>query len=60
MAEGARAFGGVWWILGSLSRIEPLDWLGARLYAILARNRSRLPGSTPVCKVPAPRDPAQA
>jgi len=51
IAEGARAFGGAWWVLGSLARIQPFDWLGARIYTVLARNRSRLPGSTPACQV---------
>lgn len=52
-AEAARAFGGVWWILGSLGRAQALDRLGARMYAVLARDRFRLPGSTPACQVPA-------
>jgi predicted DCC family thiol-disulfide oxidoreductase YuxK len=52
LAEAARAFGGVWWILGSIGRVQPLDPLGARMYAVLARNRFRLPGSTPACQVP--------
>jgi predicted DCC family thiol-disulfide oxidoreductase YuxK len=50
-AEAARAFGGVWWILGSLGRVRLLDRIGARTYAGLARNRFRLPGSTPACQV---------
>jgi predicted DCC family thiol-disulfide oxidoreductase YuxK len=53
MAEAAREFGGVWWVFGSLARVQPLDRLGARMYAILARNRSRLPGSTPACQMQA-------
>lgn len=52
MAECARAFGGAWSVLGSLARTPPFVWLGARLYEVLARNRSRLPGSTPACQVP--------
>ena len=51
--EAARAFGGVWWILGSFGRARALDRLGARMYSVLARNRFRLPGSTPACQVPA-------
>jgi len=43
----------VWWILGSLGRAQALDRPGARMYAVLARNRFRLPGSTPACQVPA-------
>lgn len=51
-AEGARAFGGAWSVLGSLARLPPFDWLGARIYSVVARNRSRLPGSTPECRTP--------
>jgi len=57
-AEAARAFGGVWWILGTLGGVRPLDRLGARVYAVIARNRFRLPGSTPACQVPASAETA--
>ena len=50
LAEGARAFGGLWWLAGTLVRVPPFDWLGAKVYTILARNRARLPGSTPACQ----------
>jgi predicted DCC family thiol-disulfide oxidoreductase YuxK len=58
-AEGAAAFRGPWSIAGrisrSLFRVPMLDELGARAYTVLARNRSRLPGSTPACQLPRAR-----
>ena len=52
IAESVRAFGGGWSVLGNIARLPPFDWLGARAYSVIARNRSRLPGSTPACKAP--------
>jgi predicted DCC family thiol-disulfide oxidoreductase YuxK len=55
-AEAFRAMGGGWRVVGSAMRIPPLSRLAAVVYELIARNRHRLPGSTPACRVPAPGD----
>jgi predicted DCC family thiol-disulfide oxidoreductase YuxK len=55
-AEAFRAMGGGWRVLGSAMRTRPLTWLAAVVYDVIARNRHRLLGSTPACRVPAPGD----
>lgn len=47
----------VWRLAGRLLRVPPLRWLGRPVYAVVARNRHRLPGSTDACRV-SPDDPA--
>lgn len=39
-----------WPVLGWLLRIPPVRWLGAAGYHVVARNRRRLPGTTPACR----------
>ena len=39
--------------IGALMLIPPFSWLAAAGYRLVARNRYRLPGSTPACAVPA-------
>lgn len=39
--------------LGALMLVPPFSWLAAAAYRLVARNRYRLPGSTPACAVPA-------
>ena len=46
------AAGGIWKPVGALILLPPISWLAALGYAIVARNRSRLPGGTPECKIP--------
>ena len=48
--------GGLWWLLGSLLLVPPVSWLAAVVYRLVAANRMRLPGGTPACALPPPRD----
>jgi predicted DCC family thiol-disulfide oxidoreductase YuxK len=43
-------------IIGTLLLLPPLSWLSAGLYRLVANNRMRLPGGTPACAAPPPRD----
>jgi predicted DCC family thiol-disulfide oxidoreductase YuxK len=52
VAETWRAIGGGWRFLGTAIRVPPLSWLAAGVYAMVARIRHRLPGSTPACRTP--------
>ena len=63
-SSGARAFAHLllaaspWWKpLGALLLLPPFSWLAAGVYALIADNRSRLPGGTPACAVPADEQP---
>ena len=48
--SGQRA----WWCraLGWLIDRPPLSWAAAMIYALVARNRHRLPGGTAQCRLP--------
>jgi len=46
------AAGGGWKVVGALTQVPPISWLAALVYEVIARNRSRLPGGTPECKIP--------
>jgi predicted DCC family thiol-disulfide oxidoreductase YuxK len=49
--------GGVLWrVLGTLLLIPPISWLAALVYRLVAANRMRLPGGTPACALPPPRE----
>ena len=52
VAASLRAMGGGWRFLGTVLRVPPIRWLAAAGYWVLARNRHRLPGSTPACRLP--------
>jgi predicted DCC family thiol-disulfide oxidoreductase YuxK len=66
--DGARARGhaaigrllqsgrGLWTIVGTLLLLPPVSWLAAGVYRAVAANRMRLPGGTPACAVPPPRE----
>ncbi len=45
------AAGGVWGLIGRLMLVPPVSWLAAAVYAVVARNRHRLPGATDACRV---------
>lgn len=61
--EGAAAFSAVlqsdrrWKLLGRALDLFPLSVLAAVAYELIARNRYRLPGGTPACKMPAESRP---
>ncbi len=46
----------IWRIMGTLLLLPPLSWLAAGVYRMVAANRMRLPGGTPACALPPPRD----
>jgi predicted DCC family thiol-disulfide oxidoreductase YuxK len=52
MAEALCRCRGAWSLVGRLLRCPPLSWLGAPAYALIARFRGYLPGTTPACKRP--------
>jgi predicted DCC family thiol-disulfide oxidoreductase YuxK len=52
IGKALMAAGGVWKPVGALILLPPFSWLAALLYAIVAKNRHRLPGGTPACKLP--------
>jgi predicted DCC family thiol-disulfide oxidoreductase YuxK len=43
--------GALWRALGSLPTVPPTSWISAGVYALVAKNRHRLPGGTPTCKL---------
>jgi predicted DCC family thiol-disulfide oxidoreductase YuxK len=51
VARAAIASGGWKAVLGYSSLVPPLSWCAAAAYAIVARNRHRLPGGTGACRL---------
>lgn len=56
VARLLRSGGGLWALLGALLLVPPVSWLAALVYRLVAANRMRLPGGTPACALPPPRD----
>ncbi len=54
------AAGGVWGVAGRLIVGWPGRWLARPVYAVIARNRHRMPGGTPACQTSAEDSPAAA
>lgn len=52
VAETLRAIGRAWGLMGEVMQVPPVSWIAAGVYEVVARNRHRLPGSTPACKRP--------
>jgi predicted DCC family thiol-disulfide oxidoreductase YuxK len=52
IAKALVATGGVWKPIGVVLEVPPISWLAALGYFVIARNRHRLPGGTPACKLP--------
>jgi predicted DCC family thiol-disulfide oxidoreductase YuxK len=52
IAKALIAADGVWKPIGSALLIPPISWIAALVYFAVAKNRYRLPGGTPACKVP--------
>jgi predicted DCC family thiol-disulfide oxidoreductase YuxK len=52
VAAGLRAAGRPWRWLGRALDAGPVRPLADRVYAVVARNRHRLPGSTEACRLP--------
>lgn len=55
LRRGGTTTGGVsgalWRGLGALPSIPPASWVAAAIYVVVAKNRHRLPGGTPTCKL---------
>jgi len=51
IAKALVRAGGVWKPVGIVMQIPPVSWLGALVYVVIAKNRYRLPGGTPACKL---------
>jgi predicted DCC family thiol-disulfide oxidoreductase YuxK len=47
--------GGIWKTIGRVLLLPGISWLAAKGYRLVARNRYRLPGSTPACALPPAR-----
>jgi predicted DCC family thiol-disulfide oxidoreductase YuxK len=52
IAKALIAAGGPWKVVGALLLVPPISWLAALGYVVVAKNRHRLPGGTPACKLP--------
>ena len=52
--------GGPWAFAGRLMLVPPLSLLAAAVYRLVAVNRSRLPGGTAACALPADERPGAA
>ena len=44
--------GGFWGLVGRHKITPPASWLARPVYALIAKNRHRLPGSTDACRLP--------
>jgi predicted DCC family thiol-disulfide oxidoreductase YuxK len=51
IAKALIAAGRGWKPVGALMLIPPFSWLAALSYFVIAKNRHRLPGGTPACKL---------
>ncbi|MEU0357332.1 thiol-disulfide oxidoreductase DCC family protein [Streptomyces cyaneofuscatus] len=49
--------GGGWAWLGGLLTLPPVRWIAHGVYRLIAANRTRLPGGSPACALPADRRP---
>jgi len=49
-ARGGPA-GSAYRAAGALTRVPPTSWVASGVYALVARNRHRLPGGTPTCRL---------
>ncbi len=48
---GMRHAGGVWGVLGRIMAVPGIRHVCGLVYRIIARNRHRMPGGTPACKL---------
>ena len=44
-----------WAVVGTLLRLPPIRWLAVLAYVVISRNRHRLPGGTPACRLHPPQ-----
>ena len=52
IAAALVACGGTWRIVGRGLALPPLSWLARGVYAVVARNRHRMPGGSASCRLP--------
>ena len=52
IAAALAACGGAWGIVGRGLALPPLSWLARGVYAVVARNRHRMPGGSASCRLP--------
>jgi predicted DCC family thiol-disulfide oxidoreductase YuxK len=52
IARALIAMKGRWSLVGRALLVPPVNWLADLGYALVARNRYRLPGATDACRVP--------
>lgn len=45
------AAGGLWGIAGRLIIAPPISWLARPVYALIAKNRHRMPGASDACRI---------
>jgi predicted DCC family thiol-disulfide oxidoreductase YuxK len=57
VAKVLLAAGGGWAVGGALMTLPPLKWAAHGAYRLIANNRSRMPGGTAACALPADRRP---
>ena len=55
IAAVLESCGGIWRVIGRALLLPGISWVAARAYRLVARNRYRLPGGTPACRVEPPR-----
>lgn len=51
IAAALVAVGGVWGPVGRVIASRLMSWPATRVYACVARNRHRMPGGTPTCRI---------
>jgi predicted DCC family thiol-disulfide oxidoreductase YuxK len=54
VARALQRMGGGWRLLGDLIEVPPVSWLAWVAYEGIARNRHRLPGPIPACRMDRP------
>jgi len=52
VAQVLMAAGGLWCFTGRVMLLPGISAVAAFVYEMVARNRARLPGGTPACKLP--------
>jgi predicted DCC family thiol-disulfide oxidoreductase YuxK len=52
VALALMSAGGAWWFVGRCLLLPGITAAAAVVYDVIARNRDRLPGGTPACKLP--------
>jgi predicted DCC family thiol-disulfide oxidoreductase YuxK len=51
VGEALRAAGGFWGLVGRIMLVPPVSWIARPVYWVIAKNRHRMPGGTPACRI---------